>query len=135
MNTKVTKAQVLAAIASIIPEDISIQVDETVVSSEDIMNYINTTLEQIAAKNEKARVRAAEKKAEGDILRDAVAAVLTNEYQTITEITEQINEKDVTSAKVMARLTQLCKTGLAHKEYLKKDGRKLMGYAAGASIE
>lgn len=134
-STKVTKAQILAAIASIIPENTDFQVNGVVVSSEDIMNYVNTTIEQLTAKNEKARERAAEKKAEGDALRDAVAAVLTDEYQTIAEIAEQVDGEDVTSSKVMARLTQLCKAGLAHKEYVKKDGRKLMGYAVGASAE
>jgi Ni,Fe-hydrogenase I large subunit len=136
-TTKVTKAQILAAIATIIPEDLSIQVndEETVVSSEDIMNYINTTLKQIASKNENARARAAEKKAKGDSLKDAIAAVLTDEFQTITEIAEKLKEEDATSAKIMARLTQLCKAGLAHKESIKRDGRKLMGYAAGAFTE
>ena len=84
----------------------------------------------------KAKERAAEKKAEGDALREAVAAVLTDEYQTIAAIAAQVEGDDITPAKVTARLTQLVKADLAHKTKVKDGERTVNGYAAGpASVE
>lgn len=130
MEKKVTKKDILTAIATLISEDASVQVGEVTVTGEDVIDYVNKTIEQLENKANKARERAAEKKIEGDQLRDAVAAVLTNEYQPIDTITSAIDMEDVTKSKVTARLTQLVRAGLAKKEQIKVgDGRKVMGYA------
>lgn len=95
----------------------------------EVMDFIDTQVAQIAAKAEKAKARAAEKKAKGDELRDAVQAVLTNEYQDIDTIMSQIDAEDVTRAKISARLTQLVKAEIAEKEQQKNDeGKKAMFY-------
>lgn len=131
---KVTKAQVLEALVAYFedPENaVSIELGDVTVNTEDIVEYANTTIEQLAAKATKAKERAAEKKAEGDALKKAVAEVLTDEYQTLDAIFEQIEGEDITKAKITARLTQLVKTGEAHKTDLKIDGKVRKGYAAG----
>jgi predicted transcriptional regulator len=55
--------------------------------------------------------------------------LLTDEYQSAEAIAEQIDDPEVTKAKVVARLTQLVKAGVADKEQVKaEDGRKIMNY-------
>ena len=88
----------------------------------DIADFARKQIKQLEAKAEKAKERAAKTKAEGDALREAVQAVLTEDYQTIDAITEQVDFEDVTRAKVVARLTQLVKNNIAEKEMVKVEG-------------
>lgn len=95
----------------------------------ELVEFIEKQITLLDNKAAKAKERAAEKRAEGDELRALVEATLTDEYQTIADITEQIDNEDVTKAKVTARLTQLVKDGLAVKEEAKtEDGKKVMVY-------
>ena len=128
MEKKVTKAQVLNAIKTLVNDQDTIQVGDVTVTGADIASYVDVTLKQLAAKAEKAKETAAKKRAEGDELREAVFAVLTDEFQTTADVFEQIEGEDLTSAKVNARLTQLVKSGLAVKEQVKVGDRKLMAY-------
>lgn len=98
-------------------------------NKDELVEFIEKQITLLDNKAAKAKERAAEKKAEGDELRALVEATLTDEYQTIADITEQIDSEDVTKAKVTARLTQLVKDGLAVKEEAKtEDGKKVMVY-------
>ena len=135
MEKKVTKKDVLVAIKALVPADAEFVVGDVTVTGEDVAAYADTTLAQLAAKAAKAKERAAEKKVEGDALRDAVLAVLTDEYQPIADIAAKIDVEDVTPAKVTARLTQLVKADLANKTQIKVGDRKVMGYAAGPAPE
>lgn len=128
MEKKITKAQVLNAIKALVAEDTQVKVGDVTVTAADIESYVDVTLKQLAAKAEKAKETAAKKRAEGDALRDAVEAVLTDEFQTTADIFAQIEGEDLTSAKVSARLTQLVKAGAAVKEQVKTGDRKLMAY-------
>jgi hypothetical protein len=81
------------------------------------------------AKAEKAKERAAKTKAEGDELRAAVQAVLTDEYQLADAIVAQVEGEEITKSKVVARLTQLVAAEVAVKDTIKaEDGRKLVAY-------
>lgn len=132
MEKKVTKKDVLVALKDAVAEDFEVQVGDVTVTADDIFAYADTTMEQLAAKAAKAKERAAKNKAEGDELRATIEGVLTDELQTIDQITAQIDVEDITKSKVTARLTQLVKAGLAYKEQVKlEDGRKVMAYAAG----
>lgn len=136
MANIITKKDVLNAIATVITEDFEVKVGDVTVTAEDVNDYIEKTIEQINAKNEKAKARAAEKKAEGDGLRAKIAELLTDEFQTGEQITAAIADPEVTKAKVIARLSQLCKANEAHKTTVKTDdGRKLMAYATGPAAE
>ena len=130
MEKKITKRDVLTAIKTYA------ETGEIVgVSIADIVNYVDVTIAQLDAKAAKAKEKAAEKKTEGDALRTAVEAALTDEYQTINEILAAVDVEDVTAAKVSARLTALVNAGLAHKDKVKTvDGRTLNGYAAGPAV-
>lgn len=96
---------------------------------EDVFEFIDHQIKLIDDKAERAASRAAEKKAAGDELRMAIQDTLTSEYQPIKDIVIKLESEDVTTAKVVARLTQLVKAGIAEKESIKTaEGKKTMGY-------
>lgn len=131
---KITKKEVLNAIYEIVKDGDEVVVGDVTVTADDIRDYVDTTIAQLNAKNEKAKVRAAEKRAEGDAFTEKIAAVLTEDYKTGADITAELDDPEVTKAKVTARLTQLVKAGRAHKATVKtEDGRKLVAYAAGSA--
>lgn len=99
-------------------------IKEIVADNEMLVEFCEKEIAALEAKAEKAKARAAEKKAEGDALREAVQNVLTNEYQTIDAIYTQIEGEEVTKAKVTARLTQLVKAEIATKADVKTDDNK-----------
>ena len=121
MEKKITKKDYFAMVAEIVDNSNAENKDE-------LMEFIEKQVEALDKKAAKAKERAAEKKAEGDALRDKVEAVLTNEVQVIDQIVEAIGDEDVTRNKVVARLTQLVKADIAVKEEVKNDSKKVMGY-------
>jgi len=117
MEKKMTKKDYFEMIKGI--------VEESDVENKNELNYfLDAQIESINNKAEKAKERAAAKKAEGDELRETVKSVLTNDFQTAEEITAQINDEEVSKAKVIARLTQLVKLGEAVKESTKTEDNK-----------
>lgn len=137
MEKKLTKKDFYAAIRAMV-EGIEMVGD---IPADEVLAFIDKTVEQLDAKAAKAKEKAAETKAKGDELREVVQAVLTEEYQTIDEITAQVEGEDITKSKVTARLTQLVKNEIAEKEQVKEEGtnRKVMAYrlkaAADAELE
>lgn len=126
MEKKLTKKDFYAAIRGMV-EGIEMVGD---IPAEEVLAFIDKTVEQIDAKAARAKEKAAEKKTEGDELRAAVEAILTDELQTIDAIAAQVEGEDVTKSKVTARLTQLVKADIARKEQVKDEsGRKVMAYA------
>ena len=125
-EVKVTKKDWYAQIRAVVEASDNEQ-------KEGILGFIDHEVELLEAKAAKAAERAASKKADGDELRNAVQAVLTNDLQTIDAITAQIEGEDITKAKVTARLTQLVKAGIATKDMVKtEDSRKVTAYKLGS---
>lgn len=99
-----------------------------------LIDFINKKVEQIDMKAEKAKVKAAEKKEKADELRDLIEGILTDEFMTINEITEIVNDPDVSTHKVAPRLKALVEAGIAVKGEVKVSGgegskaRKLVAY-------
>lgn len=121
-EVKVTKKDWYAQIRAVVEASDNEQ-------KEGILGFIDHEVELLEAKAAKAAERAASKKADGDELRNAVQAVLTDDLQTIDAITAQIEGEDITKAKVTARLTQLVKAGVATKDMVKtEDSRKVTAY-------
>lgn len=118
---KMTKAMMFEAVREVV------EASDAEMKAE-MVEFIDKQMEQLAAKAEKAKARAAERKVAGDELRAVIKQVLTDDFQTIDAITAQIAGEDVTKAKVTARLTQLIKTGEAVKEQVKAGSRKVMAY-------
>lgn len=117
MEKKVTKKDNYITLSEIVANSNSEIKDE-------LLAFIEKEITSIDTKAEKAKARAAIKKANGDELRDAVQSVLTNELQTADAILMQIEGEDLTKAKIVARLTQLVKMGIATKEDVKNDENK-----------
>ena len=93
------------------------------------LEFIDHQVELLDAKAVKAAERAAAKKADGDELRQTVLGILAEEFQTADDMTAAIGDETVTKAKVVARLTQLCKANVAEKEQVKtEDSRRVMAY-------
>lgn len=141
----VTKRVVLSVIGAMMNEDavsalfpFSLE-DGTEITVDDVVSFVDKSIEQIDKKNEAAKERNAKKKAESDELRAKIKATLVeDEFKTIADIMAELTDvEDLTNAKVVARLTQLCKTGEVVKDDVKVEGRgKLKGYAlAGGDAE
>lgn len=118
---KKTKAMQFAEIKEVIA---AVEVE----GRDEMVAFLDEQIASLAAKAEKAKERAAARKAEGDELRAVVQSVLTDEVQTIDAIVAQIEGEDVSKAKVTARLSQLVKAGEAVKEMVSVEGRKLTAY-------
>lgn len=87
------------------------------VTNEGIMEFCEKQIAALESRAEKARVRAAEKRAQGDALLDAVYAALTDEFQSRADVNALIDaELEPTVAKVGYRLTRLVNEGRAVKE-------------------
>ena len=124
MEKKITKKQVFEALIGVITG-----MDKVGdIDAETVITTLETAVAQIDAKATKAKEKAAEKKTAGDALRAEIEALLTDEFQTADAITEQVTAEDVTKSKVVSRLSQLVAAGVAAKEQIKVDDRKLMGY-------
>lgn len=121
-NKKLTKKDYYGMLKDII---LTSDVD----NKEELEAFIDRQVEIIDNKAEKAKERAAEKKAEGDELRTAIKSVLTEDYQSADDILVQLEGEDLSKAKIIARLTQLVNNGDAEKAQAKtEDGKKFMTY-------
>jgi hypothetical protein len=122
--TKMTKREILTAI-------MNGTVDEAVKNE-----FCTKEIALLDAKAEKAKARAAAKRAEGDELTEIVASVLTEDFAPIADIAGMIEGEDVTPAKVSYRLNALVKAGRAEKAELTipaSEGgkaRKVQGFRA-----
>lgn len=126
MEKKLTKRDKFEMLKEIVRGDVNV---EMTVEQAELVEFLDAQIVAIDTKAEKAKARSAEKKANGDELRDVVQSILTEDYQTIDAIVAQIEGENVTKAKVTARLTSLVKNGLAEKEDVKdEEGRKLKAY-------
>lgn len=99
------------------------------VDKDNLLAFIDTNIAQLDAKAAKAKEKAAEKKVEGDELREKIAACLTTEPKDIATILDEVGDEELTRAKVTARLAQLINLGTATKEVTKTaDGKKATVY-------
>ena len=111
-TVKITKKDYYNAIIALARgEEVAVDVDS-------IVAFCEKEINALATRAEKAKERAAEKRAEGDELQAAVLAALTDEPATRQDVAARIEGEDVTVAKVGYRLTQLVKAGHAFKEEL-----------------
>ena len=120
---KMTKIECFEQLAGIVEAS-------DVENKEDILKFIQGSIETLENRKRAAQERAEKKKNEPDELADAVKAVLSEELQTADDIAAQIEGDDVTKQKVVARLTKMVNAGIVRKDSVKTDDkRKVMGYA------
>ena len=104
------------------------------ITEDELKTFCENEIALLDKKAEKAKERAATKRAEGDALTDAVRGALTGEFEPIADIAARIEGEDVTVSKITYRLTQLAKNGEAVKEQITIPGsegqkaRKVMAY-------
>ena len=124
MTNKITKKEMYTNIMNLLSDN------------EAIVAFCEHEIELLDKKAVKAKETAAKKKAAGDELTDAVASILNDEFQTIADVTAQIEGEDVTNAKVQYRLNALVKAGAAEKAEVTLEGtdgkkaRKVVAYRA-----
>ena len=98
-----------------------------VAEREELKNFVAHEIEMIENKAEKAKTYKRKKTA--DVLKEQIYTKLdVLEFRTIHDIVSDFDNADITAAKVSARLTSLVKEGIAIKEEIKIENRKLMGY-------
>lgn len=87
----------------------------------DVVKYCEGAIAALDRKNEKARERAAAKRAAGDAITNVLMDVLTNSPQTLDEIASKI--ADATPNKVASRITPFVNAGTVTKTVV-RDGKK-----------
>ena len=128
METKITKREMYEAIITMVNGG------EMKYDAEAFVEFCENEIALLDKKAEKAKERAAVKRAEGDELTDAVYAALGEDFEPIADIAARVEGADVTVSKVTYRLGQLVKAGKAEKQELVIDGgegqkkRKVQGY-------
>ena len=108
------------------------------IPANEVLAFIDKTVAQLDNKAARAKEKAAEKAEKGDKLYEVVVSALTEELQPIDVITATVEgivaetdmeDMEITKAKVTARLTQAFRNEVARKEQVKAGSRKVMGYA------
>ena len=99
---------------------------------EELVEFINKSLETLAKRKEAAAKRAAAKREESDELTEVIFGMLSDDFMTLDEIVEAIGDETVTKNKVSARLGKLVKNGRVDKEAMKTDSGKKMSYRIAA---
>ena len=130
-TNKVTKRRAFVALREELANGIitTFEDAEGTFSVDEVITILDKAVEQLDNKNEKAKERAAAKKAEGDELREQIFGILGDEYKTLADIEKEIGNEEITKSKIVARLTQLCKAGKVEKADIKAgEGRKVKGY-------
>lgn len=90
-------------------------------TAEELKDFATNEIAQLDKKATKAKERAAEKKAEGDALRDTVESILTQDFQTVADVSAQIEGEDLTVGKIRNRLSELVRLGIAEKAVVSVD--------------
>ena len=119
MEKKITKREMFEAIKA------GCTTGEWTVSDVEVAEFCDNEIALLDKKAIKAKERAAENRAAGDELTDAVRAALTDEFAIIADIAAKVAEtygEDATIARVTYRLTQLVKNGEAENGDVKVEG-------------
>lgn len=130
-NIKITKRDFLNNIKTVFTTG------ESDFDPELMIAFAEKELAQLTHKADKARERAAAKRAEVDVLYDRIMGVLSNEPKTVAEIVIALNDEDVTAGKVSYRCSKMAANGDITKTNVKLSGegkaRTLVAYAVNAA--
>ena len=102
-KTKITNKSRYAAIINVLtgaPSDIE---------TDELVNFCERQIDAIDRKSEKARARAAEQRKVSDELTERIAAMLTDEPQTLGELAAAIGDEDIANVigALKSRMTML----------------------------
>ena len=121
---KITKAQMYTIIMD------GIETGEFAVSVDEIKAFCAKEIESLNKKSANSNTAAARKREEETIaLTNMIAAVLdTEEFKTIGEIAEELNDESMTTQRITYRLKQLIDSGSVEKTEINRNSRRIMGY-------
>ena len=100
-----------------------------------LMEFIEKELAQLDKRRDAAAKRAEKKKEASDALTEEIYGLLTETPMTIDEIVLALDNEDVTTNKVAARLGKLIKAGRVVKEAVRVDKRRKMAYRLAVEVE
>lgn len=107
-----TKREVFeAVIAGVQAGTVTVEGMET----NEIVAFFENEIGNLDKRAERSRTAAAKKREAGDALTETVKAILTDEFQTISDVAAQIEGEEITASKVTYRLNALVKEGFAEK--------------------
>lgn len=138
-TVKITKREKLDTLIGLL--DGTLSFDDDAVDCDMLIAFCNHEKELLDKKAASAKAAAAKKKEESDALTEVVFAALTDEFESIPDITAKVQEVDAeaTVGKVQNRLNKLANAGRAEKAQAKvNDGegskaRKIVVYKAVAA--
>lgn len=109
------------------------------VTDEELIAFAQTELKHLAKKNEAAKATAAKKRETADALQAELATLLTDTYETASDIALRATTAEATVSKCVFRLNELVKAGVAEKDDIKIKGadgktRTVKGFRA-AKVE
>ncbi len=100
-----------------------------------LMGYIEKELAQLDKRRDAAAKRAEKKKEASDALTEEIYGLLTDTPMTIDEIVLALDNEEVTTNKVAARLGKLIKADRVVKEAVRVDKRRKMAYRLAGEAE
>ena len=103
-------------------------VNADVENGDTLMEFIEKELAQLDKRRDAAAKRAEKKREESDALTEEIYGLLTDTPMTIDEIVLALDNEDVTTNKVAARLGKLIKADRVVKEAVRVDKRRKMAY-------
>lgn len=95
---------------------------------DEMVDFCETQIAQAEAKAEKAKERRDAKRIESDEIRKTVLSCVTEDWQSVDQITAAVNDPEITKSKVVARLTALVKEGAVEKDQIKIEDKKVSAY-------
>lgn len=129
-----SKRDVLNALKTITFFD-EITVGETVVTPEDIKEFIDSSIETLDKRAAATHKRQEARRQAGDELRAQIKAVIDETPKTIAEIMAALDNPEITNAMVISRLGQLCKLQEIFKSDVKVNGRNIKAYSTVEVVE
>lgn len=116
------------------------EIMEAMADNANVVAYCKNELALISKKNEKARARAAEKRAIGDELQADVLATITDAPQTrddiLAAVIEATGNEELTVGKIQSKLNNLVEAGQIAKCKVKtEDGKTKTAYTVATDAE
>lgn len=118
--------------------------EETDMTEAQFIEFCKEQIADLDKKATKAKERAAAKKAERDALYNVVASVMTDEFQTVANVFEQVaplvteDMGEVSTQKIISRISKMVEAGEVEKTQVtvETEGkkRKCMAYRLAAEI-
>lgn len=96
---------------------------------DEYIKFIDGELSALKKRQLSAKRRGAKKKIESDELTKVIYEMLVDDdFLTIADIQEELNDESITASKIAARAAKLVKEGLAERKIVKSHGRKRVLY-------